>query len=83
MVKFPDIASQLPANIAAVPWWYEPDPDPLYTKWLQPLASHHVPLFVATGVNMWSEMTPDFEKTSRKHRYVYFRRWARRRSRHH
>lgn len=65
MVKFPDIAAQLPANLIAVPWWYEPDPDPHYTKWLLPLTSHHAPMFVASGVHMWSEMTPDFEKTFR------------------
>jgi hexosaminidase len=65
VVKFPDIAAQIPEGVAIVPWWYEPDPDPLYTKWLAPLTANHVPLFVAPGVNMWSEMTPDFDKSFR------------------
>jgi hypothetical protein len=65
VVKFPGIAAQIPANVAIVPWWYEPDPDPLYTKWLAPLIANQVPVFVASGVNMWSEMTPDFAKSFR------------------
>lgn len=65
MVKYPDIVSQLPQGLAAVPWWYEPEPDPEYQRWLQPLIAEHVPIFVAPGVNMWSEIAPDFNKSFR------------------
>ena len=65
VVKFPGIANQIPDHVVIVPWWYEPDPDPHYTKWLAPLIANHVPLFVAPGVNMWTQMTPDFDKSFR------------------
>jgi hypothetical protein len=65
VVKFPGIADQIPPNVVIVPWWYEPDPDPLYKKWLTPLVANHVPLFIAPGVNMWTEMTPNFDVTFR------------------
>jgi hypothetical protein len=64
-VKFPGIADQMPPGVTVVPWWYEPDPDPLYKKWLAPLVANHVPLFIAPGVNMWTEMTPDFDTSFR------------------
>jgi hexosaminidase len=65
VVKFPGIAIEIPPGVTIVPWWYEPEPDPSYSKWLAPLIANHVPLFVAPGVNMWSEMTPDFAKSFR------------------
>jgi hypothetical protein len=65
MVKFPSIIPQLPHGLVAVPWWYEPDPDPEYKHWLDPLAAHGVKTFVAPGVNMWTEVVPDFETSFR------------------
>jgi hexosaminidase len=60
MVKIPDIVKQLPPGIIAVAWWYEPQPDPEYHRWLDPLIAKHVPYMVATGVNGWSEIAPDY-----------------------
>ena len=65
MVKYPGIVSQLPKGLAAVPWWYEPDPDPQYKKWLEPLMAEHLPIFVAPGVNGWEEIVPDYSKSFR------------------
>jgi len=60
MVKFPDIVAKLPPDIIAVAWYYEAQPDPEYKTWLTPLAAHHIPHIVATGVNNWNEVAPDF-----------------------
>jgi hypothetical protein len=65
MVKYPDIAAQLSKSIIAVPWWYEPEQDPQYKKWLDPLTAQGVPTMVAPGVHMWDEISPDFQKTFR------------------
>lgn len=63
MVKFPGIIPNLPRNLIAVPWYYDPSPDPEYKQWLDPLAAHHVPEMLASGVNSWVEIAPDFDKT--------------------
>lgn len=65
MVRFPDIIPELPKGLIAVPWFYEPDPDPEYKKWLDPLAARSVPLIVAPGVSMFTEVSPDFDKSFR------------------
>ena len=61
MVKYPGIVPQLPAGLIAVPWWYEPDPDPEYKRWLGPLVKEHVPHIVAPGVHGFVEIVPDYE----------------------
>jgi hexosaminidase len=63
MVKFPDIIGQLPPGIIAVPWFYDPGPDPEYKKWLQPLAQRKQPFLVAPGINGWVEIAPDYALT--------------------
>lgn len=60
MVKFPGIIPKLPKGLIAVAWWYSPSPDPTYSHWLEPLVEHRVPHMIATGVNGWSEIVPDF-----------------------
>jgi hypothetical protein len=60
MVKYPEIVAQLPPDIIAVPWYYEATPDPEYRRWLVPLVAKRVPHVVATGVNNWGEILPDF-----------------------
>jgi hexosaminidase len=65
IVRYPEIVSQLPTGMIVVPWWYEPDPDPAYKRWLQALTVPGIERFVAPGVHGWSEVTPDFEKTFR------------------
>ena len=63
MVKFPGIISQLPPGLIALPWYYDPKPDPEYRHWLTPLVEHHVPHLVASGVSSWNEIGPDFDTT--------------------
>lgn len=63
MVKFPDIISQLPPGLIALAWYYDPQPDPEYKRWLDPLVAHHVPHMVLPGVSSWSEIAPDFDMT--------------------
>jgi hypothetical protein len=63
MVRYPDIIASLPLGLIAVPWYYEPQPDPNYRQWLDPLVAHHVATFVAPGVHMFTEISPDFAKT--------------------
>jgi hexosaminidase len=63
MVKFPEIISQLPPGLIALAWYYDPQPDPQYKQWLDPLVANHVPHMVLPGVNSWLEITPDFDMT--------------------
>jgi hexosaminidase len=60
MVKFPGIVSRLPKGLIALPWWYDPSPDPEYKHWLDPLVAEHVPYIVTTGVSSWDQIAPDF-----------------------
>ena len=63
MVKFPDIISQLPPGLIALPWYYSAHPDPEYHKWLDPLVAHQVPHMVVTAVSSWDQIAPDFDTT--------------------
>ncbi len=63
MVKFPDIVSKLPPGIIALPWYYDPSPDPEYKHWLSPLAENHVPMIVLPGVSSWDTVAPNFDRT--------------------
>jgi hexosaminidase len=60
MVKFPGIVPRLPKGLIALPWWYDPSPDPEYKRWLDPLVAEHVPHIVTTGVTSWDQIAPDF-----------------------
>jgi hypothetical protein len=60
MVKYAGIASQLPPGLMAVAWEYDPGPPQHYEHWLVPLAQHHVPHLIATGVTSWNSVAPDF-----------------------
>lgn len=63
MVSFPEIVPQLPPGLIAIAWYYDPQPDPAYHEWIDPLASRHRPFMVAPGVNAWSEIAPDYNLT--------------------
>lgn len=63
MVSYPDIVSELPPGLIAVPWHYDSKPDPQYRHWLEPLVARHVPLIIQPGVSSWAHITPDFNKT--------------------
>ena len=63
MVKYPDIVAKLPPGTIALPWYYDPNPDPEYKHWLGPLVDHRIPFIVTTGVNSWDEIYPDYNLT--------------------
>ena len=63
MVQYPGIVEKLPPGTIAVAWYYDPNPDPEYHHWLDPLLKQKIPFFVAPGVNGWSEIYPDFNLT--------------------
>ncbi len=64
MVKYPDIVSQLPKGIIAVPWQYDwQQKDPEYQHYLGPLTADKTPHIIATGVTSWNQIAPDFDTT--------------------
>jgi len=63
MVKYPGIVAKLPPGTIALPWYYDPNPDPEYKHWLGPLVEHRIPFIVTTGVNSWDEIYPDYNLT--------------------
>src|SRR6185437_8556390 len=63
MVKYPGIIAKLPPGTIAVAWYYDPNPDPEYKRWLDPLVRKKIPHLVAPGVNSWSEIYPDYDLT--------------------
>ncbi|MGO8720599.1 MAG: family 20 glycosylhydrolase [Acidobacteriaceae bacterium] len=63
MVKYPGIVAKLPPGTIALPWYYDPNPDPEYKRWLGPLVEHRIPLMVTTGINSWDEIYPDYNLT--------------------
>jgi hypothetical protein len=63
MVKYPGIVAKLPPGTIALPWYYDPNPDPEYKHWLGPLVEYRIPLIATTGVNSWDEIFPDYNLT--------------------
>ena len=60
--KYPGLASGLPRNAIAAPWFYNARPS--YDNLLGLFAANHVPILVASGISDWDNITPDFESTS-------------------
>ncbi len=61
IVKYPEIAADLPPGLIGVAWEYSPKGD--FKHWLEPLAAKQVPTIIATAVSHWREISPDFEYT--------------------
>jgi len=59
--KHPELFSQLPKNIIAVPWHYEVLPD--YSDFVAPFARQHIAQVVQPGIWCWSDIAPDFSVT--------------------
>jgi hypothetical protein len=60
-VKYPELFSQLPHDVIAVPWHYNPEPD--YVSFVAPFAKQKIPQVIAPGIWCWDEITPDFFRT--------------------
>ena len=63
LVKYPAVISQLPRGLVAVAWEYDPGPLEKFWHWLGPLAEHHVPHLIATGVTNWNQISPSFTRS--------------------
>ena len=59
--RYPDLISQLPPNVIAVPWYYDAKIE--FTRMVEPLAKANIPQVIGTGIWAWDELTPDFEVT--------------------
>lgn len=59
--KYPELVTQLPADVVPVPWYYAAKPD--YTAWVEPFGKARKPMVVAPGVTCWNEIFPDYTTT--------------------
>src|SRR5579864_614504 len=57
-VKYPELFSQLPKDVIAVPWHYQVEAD--YGPFVAPFAREKIPQVFAPGIWCWDEITPDF-----------------------
>jgi hexosaminidase len=62
VVKYPDIMAELPPGLISVAWEYDPD-DPDYKSRLGPLAAKKITHSIASGVTVWNQIAPDFERS--------------------
>ena len=60
-IKYPELLSQLPKDVIAVPWHYEVEPD--YAAFVAPFAREKVPQVFAPGIWCWDEISPDYFRT--------------------
>ncbi len=63
LVKYPAVIPQLPRGLIGVAWEYDPGTLESFWHWLGPLADHHVPHVIATGVWGWNQISPNFTKS--------------------
>jgi hexosaminidase len=59
--RYPELFSQLPKDVIAVPWHYHVQPD--YSGFVAPFAREKVAEVFAPGIWCWDEITPDFFRT--------------------
>jgi hypothetical protein len=59
--RYPELFSQLPKDVIAVPWHYHVQPD--YTGFVAPFARNNVPEVFAPGIWCWEDIAPDFFRT--------------------
>src|SRR3989441_8199445 len=57
--KHAEIISQVTPGTVLVPWTYGPESD--YKHFLAPFAGTHLAQFIATGVTVWNQISPDFD----------------------
>jgi len=59
--RYPELLSQLPKDVIAVPWHYHVQPE--YSAFVAPFAREKIPQVFAPGIWCWDEITPDFIRT--------------------
>ncbi len=56
--KYPDLIPQIPAGTIVVPWGYDRT---VYEPYWKPFENSSLPRFIATGVSIWDQVTPNFD----------------------
>lgn len=56
--RYPDLIPQIPAGTIVVPWGYDRT---VYEPYWKPFADSRLPRFIATGVSVWDQISPNFE----------------------
>jgi hexosaminidase len=59
--RYPDLFTQLPPNVIAVPWYYDADIE--FSRMVEPFARTKTPQVIGTGIWAWDEVVPNFALT--------------------
>ena len=59
-MKSPDLVPNLPHDMIAVPWEYDPHPEG-FQRFIEPYTNAHMETWVAPGVNDWNRVWPNFD----------------------
>jgi hypothetical protein len=58
--RYPDLIPQIPADSIVVPWGYDRT---VYEPYWKPFENSSLTRFVATGVSIWDQVAPDFDRS--------------------
>ena len=58
--RYPDLIPQIPAGTIVVPWGYDRT---VYEPYWKPFANSSLPRFIATGVSIWDQVAPNFDRS--------------------
>ncbi|HEX3663526.1 MAG TPA: glycoside hydrolase family 20 zincin-like fold domain-containing protein [Acidobacteriaceae bacterium] len=59
-MKSPNLVPNLPHDMIAVPWEYDPHPEG-FQRFIEPYTNAHMETWVAPGVNDWNRVWPNFD----------------------
>jgi hexosaminidase len=57
---YPELIPQIPKGTVIVPWGYDPT---VYEPYWKPFADSPLDRFIATGVSIWDQVAPDFNRS--------------------
>jgi len=57
---YPDLIPKIPAGTIVVPWGYDRT---VYEPYWKPFADSPLPRFIATGVSIWDQVAPNFDRS--------------------
>ena len=58
--QYPELIPQIPAGTIVVPWGYDRT---VYEPYWKPFENSSLPRFVATGVSIWDQVAPNFDRS--------------------